>query len=450
MPSDKTCENGLKSIGESWEENCESCVCLDSGTKCEPISCPETTMPFCSSGYELVQKMTGCCPVYECVCDYSTCQNVTQPDCGDYYEMVAVSVTGACCPDYRCVCAPERCPTTYCQAGEKKVRVDDDYDCCPTYKCEPVQCIDKSGTSHSAGETFLDPSDHCSQCVCDERGNLCCEKKTCPALSKPKCRDNSTPVLVTTTDGCCPIYTCNCVCSGLSSYWTMFDQQLVSSARTGTFTLAEDVSTNDFTVSIARADCGSSVCTSAITVEDRIGGHTLVIQANGEFDLDGAVYELAQGESMRKHGFLIEKAQSPQTSVTLSTCGLKVWMSEDGHSWSLSVPHTYQDMVSGICGGCSAGSCVNTEVKVGVVSDDMIDSFSTGGSSRSYVSLQEATLDDVQLCGQFMANQFATCSADKLMYLGACASYLSNGATPCHALSALATSCRLCDDLCIN
>lgn len=66
------------------------------------------------------------------------------------------------------------------------------------------------------------------------------------------------------------------------------------------------------------------------------------------------------------------------------------------------------------------------------------------------MDLREATLDDIKICGQFMANQFASCSVDKLMYLGACASYLSNGGAPCHALSSLSSGCRLCDDLCVD
>merc|ERR1719489_26136 len=49
-----------------------------------------------------------------------------------------------------------------------------------------------------------------------------------------------------------------------------------------------------------------------------------------------------------------------------------------------------------------------------------------------------------------MANQFASCSVDKLMYLGSCASYLSNGATPCHALSSLANTCTTCDKVCVD
>merc|ERR1739838_801921 len=213
VPSDKTCEEGLKTIGECWEENCETCECTEAGTKCKPIECPQLNMPNCGDGYELVQKVTGCCPAYECVCDYSSCQNVTQPECGEFFELVAVSVTGACCPDYRCVCAPERCPSVYCGEDERKVRVEGDYDCCPTYTCEAIQCIDKSGATFAMGATFLDPLDHCSQCVCNDDGCIECEKKSCPAISKPKCRDNSTPSLVTTEDGCCQMYTCDCTLS---------------------------------------------------------------------------------------------------------------------------------------------------------------------------------------------------------------------------------------------
>merc|ERR1719457_220773 len=36
------------------------------------------------------------------------------------------------------------------------------------------------------------------------------------------------------------------------------------------------------------------------------------------------------------------------------------------------------------------------------------------------------------------------------MYLGSCASYLSNGGTPCHALSSLANTCTTCDEVCVK
>ena len=62
----------------------------------------------------------------------------------------------------------------------------------------------------------------------------------------------------------------------------MFDRQLVASKRTGTFTLVEDVETNDFAVSIQRGDCASAVCLTSLTVEDRVGNHELVIFSNGE------------------------------------------------------------------------------------------------------------------------------------------------------------------------
>ena len=124
----------LKKIGETWKENCEECTCLETGSKCSTIDCPQNDIPQCAHGYELVQKVTGCCPTYECVCDHSLCSNSTKPICGENYEMVAININGACCPEYRCVCAPERCPSTYCKDGERKVRMEEEFDCCPTYK----------------------------------------------------------------------------------------------------------------------------------------------------------------------------------------------------------------------------------------------------------------------------------------------------------------------------
>lgn len=47
-----------------------------------------------------------------------------------------------------------------------------------------------------------------------------------------------------------------------------------------------------------------------------------------------------------------------------STSGVSVSMSENGHSWSVSVPHTYQNQVTGLCGSCSSETCFGTEVEV--------------------------------------------------------------------------------------
>ena len=78
------------------------------------------------------------------------------------------------------------------------------------FRCEQVQCLDKNGVVYHAGDVFADSNDHCSECVCDKNGNPICQKKICPVLHKPKCKDNSEPVLITTENGCCPLYTCNC------------------------------------------------------------------------------------------------------------------------------------------------------------------------------------------------------------------------------------------------
>jgi len=450
VPSDKTCESGTKTIGEVWTENCEECICLESGTQCSAIDCPQNDTPQCAHGYELVQKVTGCCPTYECVCDHSLCSNSTKPVCGENYEMVAINVDGACCPEYRCVCAQERCPSTYCKDGERKVLIEEEFDCCPAYRCEQVQCLDKNGVVYHAGDVFADSNDHCSECVCDKNGNPNCQKKTCPVLHKPKCRDNSEPVLITTENGCCPLYTCNCVCKGLSTYWTMFDHKLVSSSRVGTFTLVSDVATNDFAVTVERAECDSAVCLTSITIHDRVGNHVLKLFNNGKIEIDGENHELEVEGLIRKLNFIVENSRS-EISVKSSTSGVSVSMSENGHSWSVSVPHTYQNQVTGLCGSCSSETCFGTEVEIGSITDATIDSFNLiSGAPRSFMPLKEATIGDIQLCGEFMANQFASCSVDKLMYLGSCASYLSNGGTPCHALSSLANTCTTCDKVCVD
>jgi len=440
----------LKKIGETWKENCEECTCLETGSKCSTIDCPQNDIPQCAHGYELVQKVTGCCPTYECVCDHSLCSNSTKPICGENYEMVAININGACCPEYRCVCAPERCPSTYCKDGERKVRMEEEFDCCPTYKCEQVQCLDKNGVVYHTGDIFADSNDHCSECVCDKNGNPSCQKKICPVLHKPKCRDSSEPVLITTENGCCPLYTCNCVCKGLSSYWTMFDHKLVSSSRIGTFTLVDDVETNDFVVTTERAECDSAVCFTSITIHDKVGNHVLKLLNNGKIEIDETDYSLEVDQVKTKFNFIVKKSRSELT-VRLSTSGMSVSMYENGHSWSISVPHTYQNQVNGLCGTCSSETSFGTEVEIGSITDATIDSFNViSGASRTFMSLKEATIGDIQLCGEFMANQFASCSVDKLMYLGSCASYLSNGGTPCHALSSLAYTCTTCDDLCVD
>lgn len=97
-----------------------------------PVECPSEVKPVCDVGYELVQKVGGCCPIYECVCDKSQCDNEV-PECPEYHEPVPTSI-GSCCPDYECLCRPELCPVTFCGPTERKVRVDDTNKCCPEYR----------------------------------------------------------------------------------------------------------------------------------------------------------------------------------------------------------------------------------------------------------------------------------------------------------------------------
>ena len=62
----------------------------------------------------------------------------------------------------------------------------------------------------------------------------------------------------------------------------MFDHKLVSSSRIGTFTLVDDVETNDFVVTTERAECDSAVCFTSITIHDKVGNHVLKLLNNGK------------------------------------------------------------------------------------------------------------------------------------------------------------------------
>ena len=62
----------------------------------------------------------------------------------------------------------------------------------------------------------------------------------------------------------------------------MFDHKLVSSSRVGTFTLVSDVETNDFAVTVERAECDSAVCLTSITIHDQVGNHVLRLFNNGK------------------------------------------------------------------------------------------------------------------------------------------------------------------------
>lgn len=83
-------------------------------------------------GYELVQKIGDCCPLYECVCDTSLCNNAI-PKCEKYHEPTAIGLD-SCCPEYQCVCQSHLCPTKFCGVNERKIRINDVQECCPEYR----------------------------------------------------------------------------------------------------------------------------------------------------------------------------------------------------------------------------------------------------------------------------------------------------------------------------
>nr|XP_032807779.1 otogelin-like protein isoform X1 [Petromyzon marinus] len=65
--------------------------------------------------------------------------------CNDYEDLV-VTNPGACCEEFACRCNPNKCPLpAVCALNQRRVRVNNDTECCAVYKCE---C--KSGVLHPA------------------------------------------------------------------------------------------------------------------------------------------------------------------------------------------------------------------------------------------------------------------------------------------------------------
>ena len=85
-----------------------------------------------------------------------------------------------------------------------------------------------------------------------------------------------------------------------------------------------------------------------------------------QIEIDETDYSLEVDQVKTKFNFIVKKSRSELT-VRLSTSGMSVSMYENGHSWSISVPHTYQNQVNGLCGTCSSETSFGTEVEVSLV-----------------------------------------------------------------------------------
>uniref|UniRef100_H2Y4W6 von Willebrand factor n=1 Tax=Ciona savignyi TaxID=51511 RepID=H2Y4W6_CIOSA len=344
---DTTCLDGSKyvssKVGQTWTENCEDCICTDTGVICNPVQCPPVVMPICGAGYELVQKVGGCCPVYECVCDKDACDTV-MPICEKYFEPVPVDMN-ACCPKYQCACKIELCPSVFCSVNERKIRTNAYSACCPEYLCEPLSCVDGKGVKHEVGSTFVDPLDSCSQCSCLADGVISCLATQCDPTVISVCPSGAMPVKRPTADGCCVEYVCDCMCSGLNFGWNTFDAKYMSDNQAGVFTVAKDTNSKDFAISISKVECDSGMCIDYIYFEDFV-------------EIDGGEVAVSSDKKTTIMGFVLSMDASGGVQAKSEVTGVSASISSGGMSWSVTMPADYRGSTVGLCGQCD-GDCTN-------------------------------------------------------------------------------------------
>nr|XP_032807780.1 otogelin-like protein isoform X2 [Petromyzon marinus] len=70
--------------------------------------------------------------------------------CNDYEDLV-VTNPGACCEEFACRCNPNKCPLpAVCALNQRRVRVNNDTECCAVYKCESPACV-SAGLTYQVG-----------------------------------------------------------------------------------------------------------------------------------------------------------------------------------------------------------------------------------------------------------------------------------------------------------
>ncbi|CAL1547510.1 unnamed protein product, partial [Lymnaea stagnalis] len=138
-------------------DRCQNCECLDGNVTCSQRACPSPdscTHPVSIPG--------ECCPVCGQDCMYQG-QVIKNGNSLQYH-----------CQDCQCVggsvnCSPKQCPLADCPTPVME-------NCCP--KC--IECM-SDGIRYSDGQVFPHPKDACSQCIC-VRGSVECSRQPCKAV----------------------------------------------------------------------------------------------------------------------------------------------------------------------------------------------------------------------------------------------------------------------------
>jgi len=141
-------DGATREEGDSWTEDCNSCMCTKSGKSCTKRLC-NFSVPFLSSSTR-AEEVSGCLD-----------SEGTRREEGDSWEED--------CNRCRCTNSGSSCTKRLCNfaAPLESVRTE-----------EGFQCLDREGTSREIGDSW---TEDCNNCMCTKSGSSC-TKKLCNFL----------------------------------------------------------------------------------------------------------------------------------------------------------------------------------------------------------------------------------------------------------------------------
>ncbi|RXM30044.1 Mucin-5B [Acipenser ruthenus] len=209
-------EQRLHNPGETWQSNCQDCVCdRDSmSVQCKPHVCTEESPVTCSKeGQERVTEIDSqCCNKTLCKCNVDLCPK-TQQSCDPGFKLEISPPEDGCCLKHTClpkdVCVFNN--TEY-QPGQVWTSPDNN---CTKYKCDKnkdqlglteinIFCPPFNAEDCIPGTLTPDPDSCCLQCI-PKPNNKCNIEKQKTKIVSNGCHSNS-PVELTSCGGSCGTY----------------------------------------------------------------------------------------------------------------------------------------------------------------------------------------------------------------------------------------------------
>jgi len=173
-----------------------------------------------------VQQAGQCCPDLSCVCMpcYSGYPGYGLERDLEWYETsrnatLEENPAQDCCPLIQIICDESKvhmCEQANftCGYGYRKVRTNDDNECCPEFTCECLECpeyIPLSSDNLATCEMIVEKTEDENpiQLCCPEQKVVCQDIDQCCSVTL--CPEGSKLFRTDSMDGCCPEYVCECV-----------------------------------------------------------------------------------------------------------------------------------------------------------------------------------------------------------------------------------------------